>query len=369
MSDQAAAADPLVGAEPAAEEPACGSGSPYNGRLQLRIAAVFIILVTSLLGTLLPIFLRSARSRLRVPEAAFQFVKYFGSGVIVATGFIHLLAPAWDALTSECLTGVWTEYDWAPAIAMMSVFAIFIVELIAHRAGSAYLKRRGLRTHDHHMQAGNLASHSTHGLHTTTPPGEEGELVKPASKQPGVSVPNASEEDGLSEHGLIETDTLAQMIGVATLEFGVIFHSVIIGLTLGVDDSFVTLFVVIIFHQMFEGLGLGSRLSVLPFPTNYRWVPYVAAVMYAATTPIGLAIGIGVRNTFNPDSANSVIVSGVLDAFSAGILLYTGLVELLAHDFIFSREMAVEASNTKVTLSILSVLLGAGLMALLGRWA
>jgi hypothetical protein len=27
------------------EEPICGAGSPYNGKLNLRIAAIFIILV------------------------------------------------------------------------------------------------------------------------------------------------------------------------------------------------------------------------------------------------------------------------------------------------------------------------------------
>lgn len=51
-----------------------------------------------------------------------------------------------------------------------------------------------------------------------------------------------------------------------------------------------------------------------------------------------MAIGLGVRTTYNPDSANALIVSGVLDALSAGVLLYTGLVELLAHDFLFNRE-------------------------------
>lgn len=61
-------------------------------------------------------------------------------------------------------------------------------------------------------------------------------------------------------------------------------------------------------------------------------------MLYAAITPLGIAIGLGVRTTYNPDSANAVIVAGTLDAVSAGILLYTGLVELLAHDFIFNRE-------------------------------
>ena len=39
-----------------------------------------------------------------------SFAKYFGSGVIIATAFIHLLSPALDELGSSCLTGTWTEY-------------------------------------------------------------------------------------------------------------------------------------------------------------------------------------------------------------------------------------------------------------------
>lgn len=39
---------------------------------------------------------------------------------------------------------------------------------------------------------------------------------------------------------------------------------------------------------------------------------------------------------YNPNSATANIVSGVLDALSAGVLIYTGLVELLAHDCKFA---------------------------------
>lgn len=55
---------------------------------------------------------------------------------------------------------------------------------------------------------------------------------------------------------------------------------------------------------------------------------------------------------YDPESEIANIVSGVLDSLSAGILIYTGLVELLAHDFIFNREMAVEASNAKVAFAV-----------------
>ena len=52
---------------------------------------------------------------------------------------------------------------------------------------------------------------------------------------------------------------------------------------------------------------------------------------------------------------------------SAGILIYTGLVELLARDFLFNP---VRTNNNKrLTFMLVCVFLGAALMALLGKWA
>jgi len=49
------------------------------------------------------------------------------------TKYDQLLAPASDALTSPCLTGPITEYDWAEGIALMTIFSMFFIELIAAR--------------------------------------------------------------------------------------------------------------------------------------------------------------------------------------------------------------------------------------------
>jgi zinc transporter 1/2/3 len=95
-----------------------------------------------------------------------------------------------------------------------------------------------------------------------------------------------------------------------------------------VDEDFKVLFVVIVFHQTFEGLGLGSRLAYLKVPPSYDWVAILAAILYGITTPIGIAAGLGVRTTYNPGSTTASIVSGVMDALSAGVLIYTGLVEV-----------------------------------------
>jgi zinc transporter 1/2/3 len=75
---------------------------------------------------------------------------------------------------------------------------------------------------------------------------------------------------------------------------------------------------------MFEGLGLGSRLATLNLPDRYRWARYAAALLYSICTPIGVAAGLGVRESYNGNGVAANIVSGVLDALSAGILLYTG---------------------------------------------
>jgi zinc transporter 1/2/3 len=159
-----------------------------------------------------------------------------------------------------------------------------------------------------------------------------------------------------------------QIAAFLILEFGVIFHSVIIGLNLGTaGKEFSTLYVVLVFHQSFEGLGIGARMSAIPFPKKLSWLPWVLCTAYGLTTPIAIAIGLGFRNTYNPGSTTANIVSGVLDATSAGILIYTGLVELLARDFLFNPELT--RSNKRLTFMMVCILLGAGLMALLGKWA
>ncbi|KAJ6565685.1 hypothetical protein B0H10DRAFT_2238898 [Mycena sp. CBHHK59/15] len=67
-------------------------------------------------------------------------------------------------------------------------------------------------------------------------------------------------------------------------------------------------------------------------------------------------------------STTASIVSGVLDSLSTGILIYTGLVELLAYKFLFNKEM-INSSDGKLAYAIGTMLFGCGIMALLGKWA
>lgn len=70
------------------------SGNDYDGRLGVRISAIFVILLASTLATLFLVLAMRA-GRIRMPLYIYLFVRYFGSGVIVATAYIHLLDPAY----------------------------------------------------------------------------------------------------------------------------------------------------------------------------------------------------------------------------------------------------------------------------------
>jgi solute carrier family 39 (zinc transporter), member 1/2/3 len=362
-------------------QPSCNTGNEYNGRLGRRIAAIFIIWLGSSVGACFPIYAKRHKG-LKVPEWTFFVAKYFGSGVILATAFIHLLAPAHEALTNKCLTGPITSYSWVEGIVMITIFVLFFVELMVMR----YAR---FDSHDHSHEHVDSPSHQhhhgdDHGLRL-----DAGEVIV-ASKSP-TSIPDAAEprrsrsahvpgEDHLGHQrahldneenmsGSDAEDYAAQMTAIFILEFGIIFHSIFIGLTLAVaGPEFDTLFVVLVFHQTFEGLGLGSRLAVTPWPTTKRWTPYILGLAYGFSTPIAIAVGLGVRNTLAPQSATTLIVNGVFDSISAGILIYTGLVELMAHEFMFSNVM--RKAKLKVVLAAFGMMcLGAGLMALLGKWA
>jgi len=337
----------------------CGPVDNGSDFFHLRIGAVFIILVTSIFAAMFPVIVKRG-SLIRIPDMVYNGVKYFGSGIIIATAFIHLLSPAIDELTSPCLTGTWTVYPWALAISMFGVFGIFFLELAAYRIGTARLKALGFNPDPHGHSVGPSGTHAAHG-----PESGRMEEITEDDKAPSSGDHDLEKS---SDPVPVLDDPIPQIIGVGILEFGVLLHSVLIGLTLAVDPGFKVLFVVIVFHQMFEGLGLGTRLGILPLPKKYNYVPYVGGFLYGICTPIGIAAGLGIRSTYNPNSPTAAIVSGVMDALSSGILLYTGLVELLAHEFLFNPSMT-KASGKHVTFASFFVLAGAGIMSLLGRWA
>ncbi|KAK6001630.1 hypothetical protein QM012_002120 [Aureobasidium pullulans] len=328
------------------------SGNEYDGKLGARISSIFVIWIISTLVTVFPVAAKRVK-RLKIPLHVYLFARFFGAGVIVATAFIHLLDPAYGEIgpnTCVGMTGGWAQYSWVPAIALASVTVIFLVDLCAER----YVEMKYGIQHQHLS----LQDAVTGRGEPQIPHPEEVFHEKDIEQTTATDVTLYEEQQFRTQFGAF-----------LILEFGVIFHSVVIGLNLGVaGKEFSTLYVVLIFHQSFEGLGIGARMSEIPFPARLRgWLPWLLCIAYGLTTPICVAIGLGLRTTYNPNSFTANIVSGILDSISAGVLIYTGLVELLARDFIFDPNRTKD--NKRLAFMVISFLLGAGIMALLGKWA
>lgn len=160
-----------------------------------------------------------------------------------------------------------------------------------------------------------------------------------------------------------------QMLQCLLLEAGILFHSVFIGMALSVatGPAFVVFLVAISFHQSFEGLALGSRIAAIQFPRSSPR-PWLMVLAYGVTTPIGQAIGLFVHRIYDPASMGGLITVGVMNAISAGLLLYAGLVQLLAEDFLSEKSFKVLKGRKRLH-AYLCVVAGATLMALVGAFA
>lgn len=339
----------------------CASENDYNGLDNLRILSVFMILLSSAIGSFFPL-LSSRYSFIRLPDWCWFIAKFFGSGVIVATGFIHLLQPANEALSDECLGENWNAYPYAFGICLVSLFLLFFSEIVTH-----YFVAKA---------TGNLLDAVNYNSAGEEDSVDIKDIEKDADKAPAHQ-PGSQHYSHDSAHVDPEVTAkndresyLNQVLSVFVLEFGVVFHSVFVGLSLAVaGDEFKTLFCVLIFHQMFEGLGLGTRIAETPWDEKSRLTPWLLALCFSLSTPISVAIGIGVRHSFVPEGRTALISNGIFDSISSGILIYTGIVELMAHEFLYSNHFKTKNAFKKILLAYGIMCLGAGLMALLGKWA
>ncbi|KAL6928741.1 hypothetical protein ACO0SA_002070 [Hanseniaspora valbyensis] len=366
-------------------EEACPSTSEYSGNINLRILSIFIILIASAIGVYLPIITSYYRKSAKHPivKVIFFIARYFGQGVIFATAFIHLLFHANHALTSECLTGVWQEYPFAFAICMGAIFGVYLLEMVTrhyverfsgidagmhghgHLNSNEILKKDHLKQHDIHTYSSN--ENATNNKEVTEKQNDTvSDDISSKFEQFNELEKNGSDIDTLDESENTIKKILSyknQLISVCILEFGVIFHSVFVGLTLGVaaGSEFKTLFCVLVFHQMFEGAAVGTR--VVELGKKHMKAQNIFALMFSLTTPISIAIAVGVRHSLSMSSMTANIVTGVFDSISAGILIYNSF-ELLFMAFNEHR------GNIKMKiLAYLTTALGVAMMSLLGKWA
>ncbi|XVF81654.1 hypothetical protein PTKIN_Ptkin15bG0172700 [Pterospermum kingtungense] len=312
--------------------------------LKYKLAAIASILVAGAIGVCFPLLGKTIKC-LRPEKNLFFMIKAFAAGVILSTGFIHVLPDATASLTSPCLNeNPWGKFPFSGLVAMASAIATLMVDAFAT---SHFTKSHTNKT----QQVSNIV----------------GDEEKPEGNDESLVHVHTHATHGHA-HGPVSgsSELLRHRVISQVLELGIVVHSVIIGISLGASESPKTirpLVAALTFHQFFEGMGLGGCISQAQFKS--RSVA-IMALFFSLTTPIGIAIGIGISNTYNESSPTALIVEGLLNSASAGILIYMALVDLLAADF-----MNPKLQNNGLLQAGASVclLLGSGLMSLLAIWA
>lgn len=97
----------------------------------LKIIAIFSILVTSVIGVSSPLFSK-AFPALQPDRDLFVIVKAFAAGIILATGFMHVLPDSFDMLSSSCLSeNPWHKFPFTGFVAMLSAIVTLMVDSLA----------------------------------------------------------------------------------------------------------------------------------------------------------------------------------------------------------------------------------------------
>jgi len=416
-------------------KPQCGSGIKGNYNTAAHVFALILILVLSTLACGFPLI--SRRSSKAAGPSRFIFIsQHFGTGVLIATAFVHLLPTAFVSLTDPCLPYFFSVgyHPLAGLIAMFSALVVVGLEMFLTTRGAGHSHSHGGAWDSVPEGDEECHTHNTNG--SAEPPRKivNGRLGKRLGKlglnnRPNdialgdmdaaeglvaglsplpVSTPDGSDQgpdrkyrdendDNDSDLDLDELDptgetfsparsnpeppgqpkpTLSpeeqqkrQILQCLLLEAGILFHSIFIGMAVSVATGppFVVFLIAIAFHQSFEGLALGSRIAAINFP-HHSPRPWLMVLAYGTTTPIGQAIGLIVHNLYDPQSAAGLLMVGFMNGISSGLLLFAGLVQLLAEDFLSDKSYGILKGRMRWE-AFCAVIGGALLMALVGAWA
>lgn len=374
---------------------------PPQDTLDVRIIAIFAILLAGLLGGLAPLLIKCFRN---ASHPATLILRALSAGVILALALIHVIPDGAGDLESA------VDYPVASCCVVFGVLAMVIIENTSrtflrgtgggscgHHHGPDPVEADGDEKHVH-TPDGHSHSHSrndlagattgavcTHSEHIpiaadVPPSGPRATAYRHDEEQPHthscVAVNNAANWASNPAHAHVpgfpskdnDNDALSTQVMAYMFELGCVIHSFLIGIALGVtvDDrnQAIALLVALIFHQGLEGVGLGSVVVKASFTMTKA---VIMICTYSIMTPLGVAIGIGIADTYDPESKTALVVQGVLNSISGGLLLYISLVQMIAEDF--TRSDVSKAGSWGLRLATYAALIfGAICMAIIAIW-
>ncbi|KAF8402606.1 hypothetical protein HHK36_010695 [Tetracentron sinense] len=313
----------------------------------LKLVSICVIFVTSVVGISSPVMLARLFQGKPVYDKVLLVIKCFAAGVILSTSLVHVLPDAFDAL-SDCQVASqhpWKDFPFSGLVALIGALLGLLVDVTAtghvHNKPSPY-----------------------------TPIGTQEELqVSASSEKKSIVELGVAMTMSCHDRQAEELAKLKQRLVSQVLEIGIIFHSVIIGVTMGMSQNKCTirpLIAALAFHQIFEGMGLGGCIAQAGFKLG---TTAYMCFMFSVTTPMGIILGMIVFSItgYDDSSPNALILEGLLGSLSSGILIYMALVDLIAADFFHNKMM--DSMHWMKKACYIALVLGSASMSVLALWA
>jgi zinc transporter 1/2/3 len=250
--------------------------------VDFKYISAAIIFVSSVIGALGSLFVTTLTWRTRLEALA--------GGAFLGAGMMHLLPEAMDELEKVD----WLKYPLAPTIAI-GIFVVFtLIDLFSMSEAEA----AGF-TEAREPVPGNVSAYDS------LP--EYGEPSEPS----GSEAPTVQESRFGSDMSHFDASSIS-------LYFIVGMDSSIEGLALGVLQKWpkvIAILIAIVAHKPVEAFAI-ALIVLKRRPTRLGF--FLLATFYSLLSPIGIAVGIELRNL------NSPLMLGIIESCSAGAFLFMG---------------------------------------------
>ena len=253
----------------------------------LKYIFAAIILITTMLGNIGPLFITTIRWTSRLESLA--------GGIFLGAGLAHLLAESNEEM--EKVKGL--SYPLSPALALSFFVILTLIELFTYSEHDA----DAFGEHHHHNNESQYDAIASSAL---------------------ISINDPDSEKLNAEHNhkikMIEFGTTNKFLTAATISLYIIMdvHSTIEGIALGILPKLshtIAIFCAIVGHKPVEAFAL-SLIIVKCRPTKVAF--WIMIVLYSLLTPIGIIIAIKIGEI------SSSLVLGIIEALSAGTFLFVG---------------------------------------------
>ncbi|KAH9600280.1 Zinc/iron permease [Trypanosoma melophagium] len=333
----------------------------------LHVAAIFILLAASFLGTIMPLAGKYVPA-LRMNMFAVVLAKCVSTGVVMAVSLLTMLNHSLHSFQENCVPTALksSTYDaYALLFAMIAAMLMHMIDILMDillEKWATESESRGTASEVVDANGSDIKNKQR-----TSACNMEGCCTDPTSM---CELRGCCQGTGV---GTVTRLTGARRVAAAVLmEFGLTLHSVFLGISVGItdDSSTKTLLVALSFHQLFEGLALGSRLAEA---SMHSGVELLLTLVFSFSVPVGTAIGLITiqGSTVSVTGPVFVVLQAIVNAIGGGILLYLGF-GLLLNDFPadLRRHAGLKTAHRgwKCLAMFVALWAGAAIMAVLANW-